>query len=110
MKRTLLLTHEYYPFHGGVANYCYGLFSHLPEQNYVVATDMAVVSSKFKVESNSPAPLTTINLQLSYRLKNLTEAFYFVWNIQLDGTHLAQFKNKLNLEERIVRYLIIKQD
>jgi small subunit ribosomal protein S6 len=48
--------------------------------------------------------------QLSYRLKNLTEAFYFVWNIQLDGTHLAQFKNKLNLEERIVRYLIIKQD
>jgi phosphatidylinositol alpha-1,6-mannosyltransferase len=40
MKRTLLLTHEYYPFHGGVANYCYDLFSHLPEQNYVVATDM----------------------------------------------------------------------
>lgn len=42
MKKTLVLTHEYYPFHGGVANYCYGLFSHLPENNYVVATDMKI--------------------------------------------------------------------
>lgn len=40
MKKTLLLTHEYFPFRGGIANYCYGLFSHLPEKNYVVAHDM----------------------------------------------------------------------
>ncbi len=40
MKKTLLLTHEYFPFRGGIANYCYGLFSHLPQQNYIVAHDM----------------------------------------------------------------------
>lgn len=48
--------------------------------------------------------------QLAYRLKDLTEAFYYFWNIHLDGSQLAQLKNKLNLEERLVRYLIIKQD
>ena len=37
MKKTLLLTHEYYPFSGGIANYCYNLFKHL--DNYYIVTD-----------------------------------------------------------------------
>jgi phosphatidylinositol alpha-1,6-mannosyltransferase len=61
MKRTLLLTHEYYPFHGGVANYCYGLFSHLPEQNYIVVTDM-------KANAQNQAPLTTYSFPLLSRM------------------------------------------
>src|SRR3989338_1874231 len=73
MKRTLVLTHEYYPFHGGIANYCHGLFSHLPEQNYIIAHDMkaaSVESEKLKVESyqlkenKKDLQLTTYNLQL----------------------------------------------
>ncbi len=52
MKKTLVLTHEYYPFHGGVANYCYGLFSHLPEQNYLVSTDM----KKQEIDSKKTFP------------------------------------------------------
>ncbi|MFH0873978.1 MAG: glycosyltransferase family 4 protein [Candidatus Komeilibacteria bacterium] len=65
MKRTLLLTHEYPPFHGGVGNYCYGLFSHLPQQNYVVAHDMKlpVVSYQLKDRKND-LQLSTYNLQL----------------------------------------------
>ncbi|MBI4090911.1 MAG: glycosyltransferase family 4 protein [Candidatus Komeilibacteria bacterium] len=39
MKRTLLLTHEYYPFRGGIARYCYQLFRRLPTSQYVVLTD-----------------------------------------------------------------------
>lgn len=39
MKKTLLLTHEYYPFRGGIARYCYQLFRRLPTQLYVVLTD-----------------------------------------------------------------------
>jgi|GEM_PF-560839 len=68
MKKTLVLTHEYYPFHGGVANYCYGLFSHLPEQNYIVATDMKLAdgSYKLKVESNNQKT----NLQLTRLAKD----------------------------------------
>lgn len=48
--------------------------------------------------------------QFAYRLKKLTEGHYHVWNLQLDRVKLAEFKNKLNLEERIIRYLILKQD
>ncbi len=39
MKKTLLLTHEYYPYRGGIARYCYNLFEHLPPHRYIVLTD-----------------------------------------------------------------------
>ena len=39
MKKTLLLTHEYYPYRGGVARYCYNLFRMVPTSGYVVLTD-----------------------------------------------------------------------
>lgn len=48
--------------------------------------------------------------QLAYRIKDLTEAFYHLWDIELDGVKLKDLKNRLNLEDDIVRYLIIKQD
>lgn len=37
MKKTLLLTHEYYPFKGGIANYLYGYFKDL--DNLEIVTD-----------------------------------------------------------------------
>ena len=43
MKKTLLLTHEYYPYKGGVARYCYNLFKFLDQQEYWVVTDHAAV-------------------------------------------------------------------
>jgi phosphatidyl-myo-inositol dimannoside synthase len=42
MKKTLLLTHEYYPYHGGIARYCYNLFERLPSIRYVVVTDQKI--------------------------------------------------------------------
>jgi phosphatidyl-myo-inositol dimannoside synthase len=39
MKKTLVLTHEYFPFPGGVARYVYNLFKHFPENKYFVITD-----------------------------------------------------------------------
>lgn len=39
MKKTLILTHEYYPFAGGVARYCYNLFKNFPTDKYLVLTD-----------------------------------------------------------------------
>lgn len=44
MKKTLLLTHEYYPFRGGIASYCYNLFRRLPSDSYVVVTDQPEAS------------------------------------------------------------------
>jgi len=39
MKKVLLLTHEYYPFRGGVARYVYNLFRHFAKDRYLVVTD-----------------------------------------------------------------------
>ena len=39
MKKVILLTHEYYPYPGGVGMYCYNLFRHLPAERYRVVTD-----------------------------------------------------------------------
>ncbi len=39
MKKVLLLTHEYYPFAGGVATYCYNIFKNFPSAEYIVLTD-----------------------------------------------------------------------
>lgn len=39
MKKTLVLTHEYYPFFGGVARYCFDLFKHFDKADYLVLCD-----------------------------------------------------------------------
>ncbi|PLX26329.1 hypothetical protein C0580_00260 [Candidatus Parcubacteria bacterium] len=39
MKKTLVLTHEYYPFKGGVSRYVYNLFKHYDKKDYIVVTD-----------------------------------------------------------------------
>ncbi|OGY89878.1 MAG: hypothetical protein A2677_03500 [Candidatus Komeilibacteria bacterium RIFCSPHIGHO2_01_FULL_52_14] len=46
MKKTLLLTHEYYPYRGGIAQYCYQIFRRLPADRYVVLTDQRDVARK----------------------------------------------------------------
>jgi phosphatidyl-myo-inositol dimannoside synthase len=45
MKKTLVLTHEYYPFKGGVARYVYNLFKHFDKKDYLVVTDNSEVKS-----------------------------------------------------------------
>ncbi len=44
MKKTLVLTHEYFPFHGGVGRYCYNLFKRMSPQDYVVLTDQREIN------------------------------------------------------------------
>ena len=46
MRKTLLLTHEYYPFKGGVANYCYNLFKNFHRKDYLVITDNDCIDSR----------------------------------------------------------------
>ncbi|MCB9802616.1 glycosyltransferase family 4 protein [Candidatus Nomurabacteria bacterium] len=49
MKKTLLLTKEYFPFFGGVANYCHGLFKFFKTEDYLIITDNPKVKSKNNV-------------------------------------------------------------
>lgn len=49
MLKTLLITHEYYPFAGGVARYCYNLFKFFPQDKYLVICDHPQVVSQGNV-------------------------------------------------------------
>jgi len=46
MKKTLVLTHEYYPFKGGVARYVYNLFKNFDRSEYLVVTDHPAVKTE----------------------------------------------------------------
>lgn len=39
MRKVLVLTHEYYPYYGGVGRYCFNLCRYLPAGSFLVATD-----------------------------------------------------------------------
>lgn len=57
MKKVLLLTHEYYPYAGGIARYCYNLFKNFSEDKYIVLTDcLAVKNSANKIQAKLLTP------------------------------------------------------
>jgi phosphatidylinositol alpha-1,6-mannosyltransferase len=56
MKKTLLLTHEYYPFKGGVARYVYNLFKNFDKDDYIVVSDHKEVKTMGNV----------VNMKLTY--------------------------------------------
>jgi len=48
--------------------------------------------------------------QFGYKIKNLTSGFYHIWNFTIDTLKMKDLKNRLNLNEDIIRYLILKVD
>lgn len=77
MKKTLLLTKDYYPFRGGVANYCYGLFRHFSPQDYLIITDNPEVKSSEQVIKLRLdwSPLRPSWLPIVLKLKNIIKKY-----------------------------------
>jgi len=48
--------------------------------------------------------------QFAYKMAGLKEGHYHVWNLDMNTSDMFEFKNKLNLEKGIIRYLILKKD
>ena len=46
--------------------------------------------------------------QLAYPIKGNEMGYYFLWEIQLPEKSLSEFNQKLRIEERLLRYLIVK--
>ncbi|RJQ33229.1 glycosyltransferase family 1 protein [Candidatus Parcubacteria bacterium] len=82
MKKTLVLTHEYYPFKGGVARYVYNLFKNFDNKDYLVVTDHPDV----RTENN------IINIKLRHT---------FIWPSWL----LAYFKLKKIIKKNNVEII-----
>jgi len=47
---------------------------------------------------------------LCYRIKKQSQAFFFNWIIELATEKLSDLKKKLNFNEQILRYLLLKID
>jgi len=45
---------------------------------------------------------------LAYLIKKHKEGFYYLFDLELKGEFTKELKKKLNLEEEIIRYLLIK--
>ncbi|KXK09415.1 MAG: 30S ribosomal protein S6 [Microgenomates bacterium OLB23] len=46
----------------------------------------------------------------TYKMKGLSEGFYHVWTVNMMGAEIKELKAKLNLEESIIRYLLLKKN
>ncbi|HRN70359.1 MAG TPA: 30S ribosomal protein S6 [Candidatus Woesebacteria bacterium] len=47
---------------------------------------------------------------LAYPIDKVTGAEYFTWNIEIGIKELEQFKQKLNYDKLVLRYLILNQE
>ncbi|OGK17266.1 30S ribosomal protein S6 [Candidatus Roizmanbacteria bacterium RIFCSPHIGHO2_02_FULL_40_13b] len=48
--------------------------------------------------------------RFAYPIKKETSGFYFLWDISMGQDTIAPFKRKLDLDENVLRYLLIKKD
>ena len=48
--------------------------------------------------------------KLAYPIEKEREGRYFCWQIKIEPSVLAGLKEKMKLEENIIRYLLIKKD
>lgn len=49
-------------------------------------------------------------LPLAYPINKLEAASYFTWTIDMDNKKVTEFKKKLNFNEKLIRYLLLKKD
>jgi small subunit ribosomal protein S6 len=47
---------------------------------------------------------------LTYPINKLISAKYFTWHIQLSAKNMAELKKKLNFNDNLLRYLLLKQE
>lgn len=45
---------------------------------------------------------------LSYPIRKKSVAYYYTYKIELDPSSLSEFKKRLNFNDKIMRYLILK--
>ena len=48
--------------------------------------------------------------KLAYPIEKITEGRYFCWQVKIDPSVLAALKQKMDLDENIIRYLLIRKD
>ncbi len=47
---------------------------------------------------------------LAYEIEKKDSLEFFTWTFEMDTKHILEFKQKLNFDDTLVRYLILKHD
>lgn len=47
--------------------------------------------------------------ELAYPIKKETSAFYFTYQLEVGGSNISDFKKKLNFDDKVLRYLMLKR-
>ena len=45
---------------------------------------------------------------LAFPIEKETSAFYFTYNVSIDGDKIEDFKKKMNFDDKVLRYLLLK--
>ncbi len=48
--------------------------------------------------------------KLTYPIKKQTSAFYYTWDLEIDANQVSELKKKLNFNEKLLRYLLLKAE
>ncbi len=46
----------------------------------------------------------------AYLINGKSKGYYFIWQIELSGSKVKSFKTSLNLNNKIMRYLLLRND
>jgi len=47
--------------------------------------------------------------ELSYPIKKATSAFYYTYNLEMEEKKVTELKRKLDFDEKLLRYLLLKK-
>ena len=45
---------------------------------------------------------------LAYPVKKQSSAHFYDWQLEIEGKNISEFKKKLNFNEKLLRYLLLK--
>ena len=76
----------------------------LPEEAEVKSIKELLSSLKGKVEKED----NWGKRDLAYPIKKNASAFYFHWLIDIEQDNVNEFKKKLNFNEKLLRFLLLK--
>ncbi len=78
----------------------------LPDEAEIKGIKDIVTSSKGKVEKEEAWGQKT----MMYPIKKINQSYYYHWTIDVDKNQVAEMKKKLNFNEKLIRYLLLKKD
>ena len=50
------------------------------------------------------------NKELAYQIKKFSNGFYIFWRIEAEPAKIGALLSKIKLEDRIIRYLLVRKD